>query len=82
MITTLHHEINNPLTGILSYAEIMLRRMEKGEVTSEEVVKAFREIRAGSIRIRDVMAKLHQITEITVSRSESGPELIDMNPDR
>jgi DNA-binding response OmpR family regulator len=82
MITTLHHEINNPLTGILNYAEIMLRRMEKGEVPLEEAVKAFHQIRDSSIRIRDVMAKLHEITEIIVSRSESGPELINMSQDR
>ncbi len=30
MVTTLHHEINNPLTGILGYAQLLLQRLEKG----------------------------------------------------
>ena len=82
MITTLHHEINNPLTGILSYAEIMLRKMVEGEVPMEEAFKAFTHIRDGSIRIRDVMGRLREITEIIMSNSGSSPELIDLGRDR
>ena len=56
LITRVRHEINNPLTGVLGQAQLLLRedlndRARKRAVTIEEL----------AVRIRDVVAQLRQV---------------------
>ena len=56
LITRVRHEINNPLTGVLGQAQLLLRedlsdRARKRVETIEELV----------IRIRDIVAQLRQV---------------------
>jgi signal transduction histidine kinase len=56
LITRVRHEINNPLTGVLGQAQLLLR-----EELSEKAKKRAETIEALAIRIRDIVAQLRQV---------------------
>jgi signal transduction histidine kinase len=56
LITRVRHEINNPLTGVLGQAQLLLR-----EDLSEKAKKRAETIEALAIRIRDIVAQLRQV---------------------
>lgn len=78
VVTTLHHEIINPLSGILGYSEILMRQMRRRRVAPEEIEKALANIRDCSERIREVMDKLKDITHPVESEFASGTTMIDV----
>jgi signal transduction histidine kinase len=62
LITRVRHEINNPLTGVLGQAQLLLRedlneRARKRAVTIEEL----------AVRIRDVVAQLRSVQKSSKS---------------
>jgi signal transduction histidine kinase len=56
LITRVRHEINNPLTGVLGQAQLLLR-----EELNERARKRAETIEALAIRIRDIVAQLRQV---------------------
>jgi signal transduction histidine kinase len=56
VITRVRHEINNPLTGVLGQAQLLLR-----EELSEKARKRAETIEELAIRIRDIVAQLRQV---------------------
>jgi len=82
MVTTLHHEINNPLTGILGYAQLLITRLEQGALDPDELGKAIASIRDASERIREVMEKLNRITDPDATRSAGGATMLELGDDR
>jgi len=56
LITRVRHEINNPLTGVLGQAQLLLR-----EELNERARKRAEIIEALAIRIRDIVAQLRQV---------------------
>ena len=56
LITRVRHEINNPLTGVLGQAQLLLR-----EELSESARKRAATIEELAIRIRDIVAQLRSI---------------------
>lgn len=56
LITRVRHEINNPLTGVLGQAQLLLR-----EDLSEKARKRAETIEQLAIRIRDIVAQLRQV---------------------
>ncbi|HEV2829800.1 MAG TPA: histidine kinase dimerization/phospho-acceptor domain-containing protein [Pyrinomonadaceae bacterium] len=56
LITRVRHEINNPLTGVLGQAQLLLR-----EDLSERARKRAETIEELAIRIRDIVAELRQV---------------------
>jgi signal transduction histidine kinase len=56
LITRVRHEINNPLTGVLGQAQLLLR-----EDLPEKAKKRAETIEALAIRIRDIVAQLRQV---------------------
>jgi signal transduction histidine kinase len=56
LITRVRHEINNPLTGVLGQAQLLLR-----EELSERARKRAETIEGLAIRIRDIVAQLRQV---------------------
>jgi signal transduction histidine kinase len=56
LITRVRHEINNPLTGVLGQAQLLLR-----EDLSEKARKRAETIEELAIRIRDIVAQLRQV---------------------
>lgn len=62
LITRVRHEINNPLTGVLGQAQLLLR-----EDLSERARKRATTIEELAIRIRDIVAQLRQVQKISGS---------------
>jgi signal transduction histidine kinase len=56
LITRVRHEINNPLTGVLGQAQLLLR-----EDLSERARQRAETIEELAIRLRDVVAQLRQV---------------------
>jgi signal transduction histidine kinase len=56
LITRVRHEINNPLTGVLGQAQLLLR-----EELPERSKKRAETIEALALRIRDIVAQLRQV---------------------
>ncbi len=70
LIARVRHEINNPLTGVLGQAQLLLR-----EELTEKARKRAETIEELAIRIRDIVALLRQIQKPQRSSGnhESGP---------
>jgi signal transduction histidine kinase len=64
LITRVRHEINNPLTGVLGQAQLLLR-----EDLNDRARKRAETIEELAIRIRDIVAQLRQVQKS--SRSEA-----------
>ena len=60
LISRVRHEINNPLTGVLGQAQLLLR-----EELPERAKKRAETIEALAIRIRDIVAQLRQVQKAT-----------------
>lgn len=60
LITRVRHEINNPLTGVLGQAQLLLR-----EDLPDRAKKRAETIEALAIRIRDIVAQLRQVQKIS-----------------
>ncbi|HEY6232932.1 MAG TPA: histidine kinase dimerization/phospho-acceptor domain-containing protein [Pyrinomonadaceae bacterium] len=56
LITRVRHEINNPLTGVLGQAQLLLR-----EDLNDRARKRAETIEELAIRIRDIVAQLRQV---------------------
>ncbi|HEV7476086.1 MAG TPA: histidine kinase dimerization/phospho-acceptor domain-containing protein [Pyrinomonadaceae bacterium] len=56
LITRVRHEINNPLTGVLGQAQLLLR-----EDLNERARKRAQTIEELALRIRDIVAELRQV---------------------
>jgi len=59
LIARVRHEINNPLTGVLGQAQLLLR-----EDLSERSRKRAETIEQLAIRIRDIVAQLRQVQRV------------------
>src|SRR6476660_9467084 len=56
LITRVRHEINNPLTGVLGQAQLLLR-----EELSERARKRAETIEELAIRLRDIVGQLREV---------------------
>jgi signal transduction histidine kinase len=56
LVARVRHEINNPLTGVLGQAQLLLR-----EDLSERARKRAQSIEELSIRLRDIVAQLRDV---------------------
>jgi signal transduction histidine kinase len=64
LVARIRHEINNPLTGVLGQAQLLLR-----EDLSEKSRKRVQTIEELAIRLRDIVGQLRE-----VQRPSSGPD--------
>jgi signal transduction histidine kinase len=60
MITRVRHEINNPLTGVLGQAQLLLR-----EELSDKARKRVQIIEELAVRLRDIVAQLRQVQKVS-----------------
>ena len=69
LVARVRHEINNPLTGVLGQAQLLLR-----EELSEKARKRVQTIEDLSIRMRDIVAQLRQVQRSVrgVEENETG----------
>ena len=56
LVARIRHEINNPLTGVLGQAQLLLR-----EELSDRARKRAQTIEELAIRIRDIVAQLREV---------------------
>ena len=56
LITRVRHEINNPLTGVLGQAQLLLR-----EDLNERARKRAQTIEELAVRMRDIVAQLREV---------------------
>ncbi len=75
MSITIRHEINNPLTGILGMAELLLAN---DDISSEKRIEMSTVIQNQSIRIRDIVQKMSQITDPVVKGYVDVDKMIDI----
>ncbi len=66
LVARVRHEINNPLTGVLGQAQLLLR-----EELSDKARKRAQTIEELAIRLRDVVAQLRQVQRPVNSLDES-----------
>lgn len=65
MVARVRHEINNPLTGVLGQAQLLLR-----EDLSERARKRVETIESMAIRLRDIAAQLRQVQRPAVNEEK------------
>jgi len=67
VVARVRHEINNPLTGVLGQAQLLLR-----EDLNERARKRAQTIEELAIRLRDIVGQLRKIQRPVDSRSTAG----------
>lgn len=65
LVARIRHEINNPLTGVLGQAQLLLR-----EDLSERARKRVQTIEDLALRLRDVVAQLREVQRPSESDGE------------
>jgi signal transduction histidine kinase len=66
LIARVRHEINNPLTGVLGQAQLLLR-----EELNEKARKRAEAIEELAIRLRDIVAQLRQVQKPVKTSEQS-----------
>jgi len=66
LIARVRHEINNPLTGVLGQAQLLLR-----EELNEKARKRAEAIEELAIRLRDIVAQLRQVQKPVKTAEQS-----------
>lgn len=66
LVVRVRHEINNPLTGVLGQAQLLLR-----EELSDRARKRVQTIEELAFRIRDTVAQLREVQKPVVKEEES-----------
>ena len=75
MVATLHHEINNPLQAIMLSAENMLKDLEEGEISREDI-----EIMLLSCnRIHEVLKRIMNIKRIRSAKYVGEADMLDLD---
>jgi two-component system NtrC family sensor kinase len=70
LVARVRHEINNPLTGVLGQAQLLLR-----EPLDERVRQRVATIEELAIRMRDIVSKLREVQRsISVNDQETQPD--------
>jgi len=65
LVARIRHEINNPLTGVLGQAQLLLR-----EDLSERSRKRVQTIEDLALRLRDIVAQLREVQRPSVDGEE------------
>ncbi|MHC4820950.1 MAG: response regulator [Planctomycetota bacterium] len=82
MAATLGHKINNPLTGVLGYLEILEEELAKGgEMNRERADNAVVQVRQSAEQIRDVVARLRDLSDPTTTNYTRGNLMLDLGGD-
>jgi len=74
MVTTLHHEINNPLQAIVLSAENMLRDLETDEISRDDIEIVLK----SCSRIHDVLKRILRLKRIRSSKYVGNADMLDL----
>ena len=75
LTTSLAHELNQPLTGILSNAQAAARHLDSGQPSLSEVRAIVSDIIDDDRRARDVITRMREM----LARRDVAQEVVDMN---
>jgi two-component system nitrogen regulation sensor histidine kinase GlnL len=67
MTVSLSHEINNPLTTVILNVQAVLEQSQQGKCGADFIAEQLEPAKKEAIRIKDLMKKLENLTETTVS---------------
>ena len=73
---TVNHEVNNPLSAVLGYTQLLLTRKEE---LGEDTIEKLKKIEQGSLKIKDITRKLLKMVEpVIVKYYPDGVKMIDL----
>ncbi len=75
MIATLHHEINNPLQGVLGFAEYLDGKVDEQHEFAGAIKKIFR----GAIKIEALMRKLETLARVKTTTYLGDAKMLDLD---
>ena len=70
----IHHEINNPLTSVMGFAEMLLQRTDLPPGVREQVIPIYE----GAVRMRDIIKRLERVQDRTTDRL-GGAKMTDLS---
>ncbi len=76
MSVTLQHEINNPLTGVIGNAELLMDRENLSEKDIDEIAE---NIHHSSMRIKEIIKQMSKVSRIISTTYVGMNEMIDIN---
>jgi len=77
LATTAGHEINNPLTGVFGYLDLLREGLKNGEPTAE-MLSYLKKMSDQTVRIRDVVSRLITLEEIQTKKYIGDQDMIDL----
>jgi len=81
-VTTANHEINQPLTVILSGIDMLKMEFQNEGISSNKVIKYLNLIEKSSLRIAGILRKLRQITSPIILKIPHGMQMIQLQSDK
>jgi DNA-binding response OmpR family regulator len=75
---TAAHEINNPLTGIFGYLDLLRASVESG-ATKEALLTYIDKISGQAVRVRDTVARLSTLKEVQTKEYLGKQRILDLN---
>jgi signal transduction histidine kinase len=82
VVTTLAHEINNPLTGLLGFLELSQQRLNRtplNEENLEKIKKMLERVHEQGKRIEAVVKKLMELRQYSTKTYLNNIEMIDLS---
>lgn len=74
MVVTFNHEVNQPLTGICTYAELLKKNVKD----DEELTRYAEKILSQSIRLGELVHKLRDITRVEITQYLGDTKMVDL----
>ena len=74
MVVTFNHEVNQPLTGICTYAELL----RKASGDDENLMRFAENIYEQSIRLGELVKKISKITRVEMTEYVEGTRMLDL----
>jgi signal transduction histidine kinase len=71
------HELKTPLTVLKGYAHLLSRRLQRGSIGTEEVMRAADELAGASERLDELVNDLLDTSRIRTDRLELRPDVVD-----
>jgi DNA-binding NtrC family response regulator len=81
-VTTANHEINQPLTVILSGIDMIKMEYDKKGNPDEKIVKYLNLIEKSSIRIAGILRNLREISSPVIQKIPLGMRMVDLKPQK
>lgn len=80
-ITTANHEINQPLTVILSGADMIRLELERLGIREQKIINYLQLTQKAAHRIADILRKFREISSPTILKIPHGMRMIELNLD-